>query len=298
MQVFGHCRFSWFGVSDTGHELSTLEDAAARLWHPLRMAIRFHLFENLMLPSLSAQTDKDFILLVSVSDEMPAIFHARLEAAVAESPFVRLNRTRSRDYSRMIKPFMLETTAGGTERSVHFRLDDDDALPAGYIARLRRDADRVDTGGVICYPKGIVGYLEGDRARHGFRLISYHAQGLARVAGPGMLHSPIRMQHREIGNRVPSYVDPTFVGFHFTLHGVNSTKGFASPVHEAGVDRRTSERMKRLNPELVEGADAPKECDVELANGFPYTDGPGIRAILEATTDPARLCEAFGFPTE
>lgn len=296
MQIFGHCRFSWFSISDTGRELTDVDDAIARLWHPLRMAIRFHLFENLMLPSLAVQTDKDFTLLVTVSEDMPQAYQARLEAAIAGHAFVRLNRTMSRDYARMIGPFMLETTADGTERSVHFRLDDDDALPATYIARLRRDADRVDTGGLVCYPKGIIGFLDGDQARHGFRNISYHAQGLARIAGPGMLRSPLHMQHREMGNFVPSYLDPTFVGFHFTQHGVNNTKGYKSVVHEGGADHRTIERMKRLNPELAEGLEAPVKCDQELAAGFPFSDGPGIRAILHAASHPAQLCEVYGFP--
>lgn len=296
MQIFGHCRFSWFGISDTGRELTDVDDAKARLWHPLRMAIRFHLFESLMLPSLAVQTDGDFTLLVTVSEDMPEIYQTRLDAVVANYPFVRINRTLSRDYARMIGPFMRETTADGTVQSAHFRLDDDDALPATFIARLRRDAERVDTGALICYPKGIVGFLEGNQARHGFRSISYHAQGLARIAGPGMLRSPLHMQHRDMGNHVPSYLDPTFVGFHFTQHGVNNTKGFGAIVHEGGADQRTLERMKRLNPELAEGLDAPAKCDSELAAGFPFSDGPGIRAVLHATTEPARLCEAFGFP--
>lgn len=295
MQIFGHCRFSWFGVSDTGRELTDIEDARARLWHPLRMAIRFHLFEDLMLPSLAAQTDQDFTLLITVSEDMPEAFQTRLDAVVAAHRFVRMNRTLSRDYARMITPFMRETTQDGTARSVHFRLDDDDALPASYVERLRRDADRVDTGGLICYPTGIVGFLNGSRACHGFRSISYHAQGLARVAGPGVVRSPLHMQHRDMGNRVPSYVDPTFIGFHFTQHGVNNTLGYGAIVHEGGSDRRVVERMVRNNPELAAGLDAPPKCDAELATAFPFSDGPGIRAMLEQTINPARLCEAMGF---
>lgn len=295
MQIFGHCRFSWFGISDTGREIADVDDARARLWHPLRMAIRFHLFEKLMLPSLAAQTDPDFTLLVTVSEDMPEMFQDRLDAVVAAHPFVRMNRTLSRDYARMITPFMRETTADGTAQSVHFRLDDDDALPSSYSARLRRDADRVDTGGLICYPTGIVGFLNGNRACHGFRSIAYHAQGLARVAGPGVMRSPLHMQHRDMGNRVPSYVDPTFIGFHFTQHAVNNTLGYGAVVHAGGSDARLVDRMVRNNPELAAGLDAPARCDAELASGFPFSDGPGIRSILQATTDPARLCEEMRF---
>lgn len=296
MQIFGHCRFSWFGISDTGREITDEADAQARLWHPQRMAIRFHLFENLMLPSLAAQTDCDFGLLVTVSEDMPEVYQTRLDTVAARFPFIRLNRTLSRDYARLIAPFMQEATKGATVQSAHFRLDDDDALPATYIARLRRDAERVDTGGLVCYPSGILGFLDGPRARHGFRHISYHAQGLARIAGPGMVRSPLHMQHKQMGNLVPSFVDPSFVGFHFTQHGVNNTKGYGQTVHRNGADERLIKSMERGNPELAEGMDSPVKCDAAILESFPFTTGPDIRAMLEATTDPDRLCESFGFP--
>ena len=35
MQVFGHCRFSWFGISDTGRELTSVDDAAEKLQYDL-----------------------------------------------------------------------------------------------------------------------------------------------------------------------------------------------------------------------------------------------------------------------
>ena len=295
MRIYGHCRFSWFGISDTGREIRDVEDARARLWHPQRMAIRFHLFERLMLPSLAAQTDPDFTLLVTLSEDMPQVYQTRLDTIVAGHPFVRLNRTLSRDYAQMIDPFMQETTAGGTERAAHFRLDDDDALPASYIARLRRDADRVETGALICYPSGIVGYLHQGRAYHGFRRISFHAQGLARVAGPGMIRSPLHMQHRSMGAWAPSYVDPGFVGFHFTQHGVNNTKGYGATVHSGGVDDGFVEKMAHANPDLARGLATSPACDAAMADSFPFADGPAIRAMLAETNDPAALCAVYGF---
>ena len=298
MRAFGHCRFSWFGISDTGREIKDADDARARLWHPHRMAIRFHLFETVMLPSLACQTDPDFTLLLTVSEDMPQVYQERLEATIEGHPFVRLNRTLSRDYFNMISPFMLETTAGGTECAVHFRIDDDDALPASYIARLRRDAQRLEPGGLICYSRGIVGFLHGNRAYHGFRHMEFHAQGLAMVAGPGVLRSPLQLQHRRAGGLIPSYVDPSFVGFHFTQHGVNNTKGYGAVVHEGGVDARFMYLMSRSNPELAAGAEASADCDASLAESFPFTTGPMIRARLRETTDPQWLCETFGFAQE
>lgn len=293
MQVFGHCRFSWFGISDTGRELTSVDDAAARLWHPLRMAIRFHLFEGLMLPSLAVQTDSDFRLLVTCSPEMPQTFQTRLDALAVRYPFIQLNRTYRRYYHLAARRFMRDSTDNKTRPAVHFRLDDDDAVPCDYIARLRRDATRVDVGGIICYPRGIVGFLDGAHAKHGYRTIPYHAQGIARVAGPGMLESPIQMQHRAAGNNLPSFVDPTFIGFHFTKHGVNNTRGYGEIVH--GAETTTARNMAAINPELAEGKAAPAQCDADLAERFPFSDGPGIRRLLEETLDPAALAVRYGF---
>lgn len=295
MEIYGHCRFSWFGISDTGREIVDSEDAARRLWHPLRMAVRFHLFENLMLPSLAVQTDGKFTLSVTFSEDMPDVFKERLHDISKKHSFISLNQTMSRDYNKAISPLMRQSTEDGTIRSVHFRLDDDDALPATYMARLRADADRMDTGGVICYPKGIVGILDGSRARHGYRTVHFHALGLARVAGPGMLHSPIRMQHRKIKEHVPTYVDPTFTGFHLTTHNVNNTRGYGEIIHASGADRRAVENLIAGNPELKEGSDAPAKCDIDIAESFPFSDGPKIRAVLEKAAMPQKLCEEYGF---
>lgn len=296
MRAYGHCRFSWFGISDTGREIKDADDARARLWHPHRMAIRFHLFETLLLPSLAFQTDTEFTLLVAVSEDMPEVYQERLNTTVEAYPFVRVHRTMAREYSGMIHPFMLETTGDGSYCAAHFRIDDDDALPATYIAKLRHDALRVEPDTLICYPNGIVGFLHGDRAYHGFRHMPFHAQGLARVAGPGALRSPLHLQHRSSGDAYPSYVDPGFVGFHFTQHWVNNTKGYGAVVHEGGADARFMELISRANPELAEGADASAACDLALAESFPFSTGPAIRSRLRETTDPAWLCETFGFP--
>ena len=73
MKIYGHCRFSYFGQTDTGKAVQTEEDAKALLWNAERMAVRFHLLENIMLPSMIAQTDQDFQFVITTSNEMPDI---------------------------------------------------------------------------------------------------------------------------------------------------------------------------------------------------------------------------------
>ena len=71
MKTFGHCRFSYFGTSDTGRAIVDLDAARQLLWNPLRMAVRFHLFENLTLPSIINQSDQDFSFVIISSRQMP-----------------------------------------------------------------------------------------------------------------------------------------------------------------------------------------------------------------------------------
>ena len=69
--IVGHCRFSGVGFSDTGRLASDIERAKIELWNPMRMAIRFWLFEQVLLPSLDTQIDQGFVVSLLISDDLP-----------------------------------------------------------------------------------------------------------------------------------------------------------------------------------------------------------------------------------
>jgi hypothetical protein len=298
MKIYGHCRFSYFGISDTGREIGTPEAAFAKLWHPVRMAVRFHLMETILLPALRAQTDPDFTFVITTSKAMPAPFHDRLERVTADIPQVRILRTMKTNLTRALAPVMQEASDDHTQPAVHFRLDDDDAVCHEYVARLRRASAKVDPGGMITFPSGLAGFLDGDTARHCTFYKHSIAIGLALVAPAQKPRQPFRIQHVRLATRVPSFTDPTFPAFHYTLHSVNTTSGYGQLFHTDSAQRRRVRLLMAANPELARGAASTARADAALAQAFPQTTGAAMRDAIAASADPMRLVAAMGFPTE
>jgi hypothetical protein len=298
MKILGHCRFSFFGTTDTGREIGTLEDARARLWEPRRMAVRFHLFEHLLLPAIRAQTDQDFTLLLITSRAMPDVFHARLSAITNDQPNIRILATDQTDYTRAALPVTQELSRDLADPLVHFRVDDDDGLSRDYIARLRDAVGRVDPGGMITFPRGVMGMVDGQVARHTrFNKMSI-AIGLAIISTPGSRIHPFRIQHGRHASRVPSYCDPTFDAYHYSLHSANISANAGNGAEPTF--RTDGERNKRIlaaRAELAEKGDGFTTPEIEdiICQAFPFTDGARLREVLAATADPAQLAQSMGF---
>ncbi|MEM9575564.1 MAG: glycosyltransferase [Pseudomonadota bacterium] len=296
MRIYGHCRFSWFGISDTGRDITDLETARNILWHPERMAVRFHLFETIMLPSIRAQTDADFFLYLIVSEDMPQVYHDRLAMLTRTTPMVRILRTAERDIARALRP-ALDGSLEMAPKALHFRIDDDDALCSTYIARLRNIVERaeLDPGTAISFPKGVAGFFHDGKAKHTEFYKTYVAAGLAFVVGDGYHRNPFQVQHRKVGQRQPSFVDPTFHAFQVTLHTVNNTRGYKHIVHDHTRRSRGTERLLRNNPDVAEGAIVPAGLDPDIDRAFQFTDARGLRTALQQVLDARRLATSFGF---
>ena len=296
MRIIGHCRFSWFGISDTGRAIEDIEMAQRILWHPERMAIRFHLFETVLLPSIAAQTDQDFELIVLVSDAMPQIYRDRLEDLVRPHATISILSTSQTEIKGALRSVMVNSVADAPQ-AVHFRIDDDDALSRIFVERLRhicRD-DRLDVGTAISCPKGIVCFFHDGKPKHVEYFRPYVGAGLAFVAGEAYLRNPFQVQHLRVGKRQPNFVDPTFHAFQITQHGVNTTKGYDSLIHDTSEVSREVKRFVKNNPELAEGAVVPTGFDDTIEAAFAPLTGPDLRRALGSTVDPKNLAEQFGF---
>lgn len=296
MKISGYCRFSYYGISDTGRAVSSPAEADRLLWNPTRMAVRMHLFEQIMLPSIAHQTDKDFTLHFITSEGMPEPYHERLEGLCAGLPFIRITRTDNTDLGSVIHPLVVEASLDRTEPSVHFRVDDDDGLCESYVARLRHDSTRVDPGGMITYSGGILGFLDGEVARHCVHAHPYIAIGLAIVVKPDAKMHPFRMQHARHADYVPSYQDPTFTAFHYTLHSTNNTSGYRQTLHVGGEQSRRVMRAIEKNAELRDGGVTTEAAEPKIAEAFPFTTGAAIRTAIEDAARPAELAERLNLP--
>jgi hypothetical protein len=105
-------------------------------------AYRQLMLEHLTLASLDAQTHRDFLWVVAIDRDMPAVARAHLEALAAERPYIRLAETElKRDFVPDLVTFVREEAkARGKDWVLTTRLDDDDAIHRDLVGRLQQEA--------------------------------------------------------------------------------------------------------------------------------------------------------------
>jgi hypothetical protein len=243
--IYGHIRFSYYGMTDTRLSPKKDDNALALLYDETRMARRFYLFENLTLPSLIAQTDKGFKTIIMSSDVMPDPFKERLSTIAARLPGAEVIFSSQRTGDRAFRKPMLESLGPkSTGTAVHFRLDDDDALAASYIARLRRLSHTLPTTTHITFPYGIMLFPKKANVAEGTSILHrqmLQSPGLARVNGPGFAKNPFEMQHGSVWERWPLVSDPSFPAYIRTFHYENDT----SAKQDKWLDKLRTERNNR-----------------------------------------------------
>lgn len=137
MQAIGLCRFSYpaFGGFQVKHE--TIEDRIAYLYDSARLEERFRLFEAVALPSLRAQSDQNFGLVIVIGDQFPPEHEQRLEALIADLPQAILHKEPPRNQREVMKEVLNEARIYPDEPCLQFRFDDDDAIAVDFIEKLR-----------------------------------------------------------------------------------------------------------------------------------------------------------------
>ena len=137
-KIVGVMRFSVLTPNYYSERFDGLDAIAAHLFSPERMALRFHLFENLVLPSLLAQSDQGFELVILTAQSLPAPYMQRLEQAISAAPNIRLSSVGADKHYQLIKQAYHSVDVGEASHRLMFRLDDDDAVALNYIKRLRK----------------------------------------------------------------------------------------------------------------------------------------------------------------
>ena len=299
--IVGHCRFSWVGFSYTGRLATDIERAKLELWNPMRMAIRFWLFEQVLLPSLDNQIDQDFVVSLLISDDLPQKYRDRIEAIVQERKTLRIHATTKIDIDEALREQISASQLDGN-KEVHFRIDDDDAVSSKFIERLRHIFIRYDLaeGTVICFPRGFRSFIHNGVAKHSGFHNPYHAQGLAFVVGQKSQILPFKMQHGNAGKRLPSYVDPSFLSFNYLLHAANTRKGYNETTEEQieilrSASSSHANRILKQDDSLMAGLPIDPVTERKFNDaGFGYTSEE-FRARLERTLEPHILAEEYGF---
>jgi len=222
--VIGICRFSFCGngdwaaysavKSDTDIDLLRLEQAE-RLYDDARMALRFHLFETFLLPSLKVQKDPNFVLIVLTSDIMPAKHLKRLRTLCESDERLLLIVSDETTVHDALMPEIKRLNSFLSRPLVQFRIDDDDCLSSDYVFELRRYMQRLGDMMPIAYSRSaglvITSYAE-DEATHVYQInLPFNSMGTAiRVHGERTIFS---FGHGALLKRFPAIVDNAGMGF-------------------------------------------------------------------------------------
>ena len=222
--VIGICRFSFCGngdwaayaniPADTDIDLLRLEQAE-RLYDDARMAQRFALFETLLLPSLAAQKDPNFVLIILTSDIMPARHLKRLRKLCDADDRLLLVISDETSVHEALRPEIARLNSGLSRPLVQFRIDDDDALSHDYVHELRRYMQRLGDVMPMAYSRAnglvITSYAEDAATRLYRANVPFNSMGTAiRVQGDRTIFS---FGHGALLRRFPAVVDNSGMGF-------------------------------------------------------------------------------------
>lgn len=160
-RVIGFLRFSVVTESHKAGYRSTrdrsVEDAISTILDASRLSQRLKLFQTMPLASLARQTDMDFEIKLVTSTLLPDAIKTELYSVASRHTFISISELELHDsVGDHFRSFLRDG-----ERTISFRIDDDDALNPDHVADLRKLADGVDDR-VLTLPNGVYLQPEGD----------------------------------------------------------------------------------------------------------------------------------------
>lgn len=114
---------------------------------------RFELFEKYCLPSIEAQTDKDFYWFILMNADTPDIFKSRIESIVNRSE-AKIVLLYMKEYNlELIKQKILELK-NNSNWVTSIRIDNDDILAKNFVEEVRKIAPHINKT-VINFERGL-----------------------------------------------------------------------------------------------------------------------------------------------
>lgn len=234
VQIKALIRFSYlseggFSVSDMAHG-----DLENYLYNPERLEKRFHLFENLTLPSLVRQTDENFKLGILIASSFPKESLLRLKNLVSKYKNFQIIQLPTMIHIRAIyQAYDLLITEANTTHIASFRLDDDDAVHKDIIACTREHAETMVQVGtnrvnpfIISFSRGF--YLRAKTNKSDYSFGEFYektpvAAGMTLVSPVGNRCNVFRRNHRKANQFFNCYSDMDKPMFIRTFHGDNDS---------------------------------------------------------------------------
>ena len=208
MRIIGICRFSYLTSKSQGFQskFDSRAKSKAYLYDEARMATRFRYFEQLTLPSIAGQTDKDFTFIILTGRGMPKHWLDRLNDVCRPVEQIRIIKLKPMGHHRAMREAMNAELARGEEGdSLQFRLDDDDAVAIDFVQRIRHIAHLtrelhaglpnmaikyLGTYRVMLTPDGIL--------KRGYQKEPFGSAGLAILCRAGDLRTVMHYGHNQI----------------------------------------------------------------------------------------------------
>jgi hypothetical protein len=133
------------------------------LYAPDRIETRFRYFETFTLPSLQAQTDPDFTLVMVIGTAMPRHYRDRLMDLLAGLPQAKVQRRAPEQQRHAMQKAIRKVIEPRGLPTLQFRMDDDDAVNIRFVERLRTAA--ADCAGLIQnHPYVAIDFINGHQA--------------------------------------------------------------------------------------------------------------------------------------
>lgn len=234
IQMLGLCRFSYPTGGD-GFDGSAPDLGAdmARLYDPARLALRFWFFENICLPTLAAQSDPDFTVLLIYGEALPEPWRSRLLQAIASVPQIRpLARPEGQPHAALCRDAMHAARDPEARAVGEFTIDDDDGLAFDFIAEARagfghlRPLWRARKRAALDFNGGLT--LAAQSGAGGLTLQAVQAEfwapGLVVFFGPRSTRSIQDYNHRRLWGRMPALTLPEPVMFLRGSHNTNDSR--------------------------------------------------------------------------
>lgn len=238
-QIIGLIRFSYPAENGFSRTAPTPAALEAMLYAPERLELRFHLFSQLTLPSLLAQTDSEFTTVVLIGKSFPDAARQRLTTLLAPLQGAKIVALPPLPHYYATRRAFASATQGRATHLTGFRLDDDDAIDRDHIARMRQRSEGLlrllgpDLPFVTGSNRGY--FLE--RRPDDNRLVRVVEKaplgiGLALTAPAGTGENIFRRNHRLAPQFYNAFTDAETPAFIRSVHADNDSDAHASGLAE------------------------------------------------------------------
>lgn len=229
VQLLGLCRFSVpsLGAFQTGPE--DIESRRALLYAPERLAHRLTWLAHAALPSLRAQTDDDFRLVLLLGEDFPDPWLDRIQALVADLPQVVIAHAPPGPHREICAAALRPQIDPAAQVVAQFRLDDDDAVAVDFVARVRADAasqfSLFQNSGLMAldYCRGVLLQERRGRLHPMLRRASLWTPGLAVLTRPDTDKMILDFLHNQLWRHMPVLSLPDKVMFLRGAHHDNDS---------------------------------------------------------------------------